>query len=134
MNKFKRVAKDNTIWVVLVIMIILASIISPNFFTASNLISICTTESIIGVICAGIMWAILSKGTDLSPGSMVALSSCICASLVQKTSYSGVMYPGLELPVIVGVLAGIGVSVAFGLMNGLLIAYTKIPPFIATLG
>ena len=134
MDKFKKTAKDNTIWVVLVIMIIIASIISPNFFTVSNLISIGTTESIIGVICAGIMWAILSKGTDLSAGSMVAFASCICASLVQKPTYSGVMYPGLDLPVIVGDLAGVGVCVAFGLMNGLLVAYTKIPPFIATLG
>lgn len=134
MDKFKKTAKDNTIWVVLIIMIIVASIISPNFFTASNLISVGTTEAITGVICAGAMWTILSKGIDLSAGSMVAFASCICASLVQKTSYSGAMYPDLELPMIVGIIAGIAACMAFGLMNGLLVAYTKIPPFIATLG
>lgn len=134
MDKVKKLAKDNTIWVVLIIIIIVAAIISPNFFTASNLISIATTEAIIGVLSAGIMWAILSKGIDLSAGSIVAFSSCICASFVQKTSYSGAMYPDLELPMIVGIILALLVSVAFGLINGLLVAYTKIPPFIATLG
>ena len=134
MDKFKRVAKDNTIWVVLIAIIIIASIISPNFFTRSNLTSVVTTEAVTGVICAGAMWTILSKGIDLSAGSMVAFSSVICASLVQKTTYSGAMYEGLELPIIVGILAGVAVCMLFGLMNGLLVAYTKIPPFIATLG
>ncbi len=134
MNKVKKIAKDNTIWVVLIVMIIAASIISPNFFTTSNLVSVAVTEAIIGVLCAGMMWAILSKGIDLSAGSMVALGSCLCASLVQKTTYSGAMYEGLELPMIVGIVLAIVVCLAFGLLNGFLVAYTGIPPFIATLG
>ncbi len=134
MSKGKKIFKDNTIWVVLIVIIIIAAIVSRNFFTPSNLISIATTESIIGVLCAGAMWCILSKGIDLSAGSMVAFASCICASFVQKSTYSGAMYPGLDLPVIVGIVVAIIACVAFGLLNGLLVAYTKIPPFIATLG
>ena len=75
MSKGKKIFKDNTIWVVLIVIIIIAAIVSRNFFTPSNLISIATTESIIGVLCAGAMWCILSKGIDLSAGSMVAFAS-----------------------------------------------------------
>lgn len=134
MSKAKRFYKNNTIWVVLIIIFIVAAIISPSFLTASNLTSIVTTESIVGVLCAGAMWTILSKGIDLSAGSMVAFASVICASFVQKSTYSGAMYPGMESPMIVGIILGVGACVIFGILNGLLVAYTKIPAFIATLG
>ncbi len=126
--------KNNSIWVIFLAIFVAAAILSRNFLTYSNLSSVLQTESIIGILAVGIMWCILSKGIDLSAGSIVALSSVIVASLAQNPEYSGVMFKGLNLPVPVAILAAVGVASLFGLMNGAIIAYTKIPPFIATLG
>ena len=70
MDKVKRFVKNNTIWAVLILIFIVAAIISPNFLSASNLLSVVQTESVVGVIACGTMWCILSAGIDLSSGSM----------------------------------------------------------------
>ena len=126
--------KDNSIWAIFLGIFVIASILSRNFLTYSNLTSVLMTESIIGILAVGIMWCILSKGIDLSAGSLVALSSVIVASLSQTPGYSGAFYKNLNIPVPLAVLIAVGVASLFGLINGLIIAYTKIPPFIATLG
>ncbi len=134
MDKFKKFCKNNTIWVVLIGFFILAAILSPNFLTWTNIKSVLMTESIIGILATGIMWCILSKGTDLSAGSMVALSSCIIASLTQLESYSMRMYPNLNMPIILAVLITLLVGAVVGAFNGCCVAYLKVPAFIATLG
>ncbi len=126
--------KNNSIWVIFLAIFVVAAILSRSFLTYSNISSVLQTESIIGILAVGIMWCILSKGIDLSAGSIVALSSVIVASLAQNPEYSGKMFPGLDIPVPFAVIAAVGIASLFGLVNGLIIAYTKIPPFIATLG
>ena len=133
-NKFKKLVKNNTIWLVLIGFFVVATIASKNFLTASNLTSVLMTESIIGILAAGIMWCILSKGIDLSAGSIVALSSCIVASLVQNPEYSAKFFPNVNIPIIFAIIITCIICTLFGLLNGWLIAYTKIPAFIATLG
>jgi len=100
------------------------TISTKTFLTAQNFMNILTTESIIGIIAVGVMWCI------------VALTSCISASLAQQYAYGASrLFPNLpDLPVIVAVLAALAAGTLIGLINGLLIAYTKIPAFIATLG
>ncbi|MBO7711644.1 MAG: hypothetical protein J6S83_14340, partial [Lachnospiraceae bacterium] len=131
MNNFLKKAKNNSIWVIFVAIFIVASILSRNFLTYRNLTSVLMTESIIGILAVGIMWCILSRGIDLSAGSLVALSSVIVASLSQTPGYSSAMYKGLNVPVPVAVIAAVALAALFGLSNGLIIAYTKIPPFIS---
>lgn len=132
----KQWMSQNSIWVVLIFMAALMSILSPTFLTAKNLVSVLTTESITGILAVGVMWCILSKGIDLSPGALVALTGVVTASLAQKFEYSASrLFPNLpDIPVVVAILAGLAVGTFFGVVNGLLIAYTKIPAFIATLG
>lgn len=127
---------QNSIWVVLIFMAALMSILSPTFLTAKNIVSVLTTESITGILAVGVMWCILSKGIDLSPGALVALTGVVTASLAQKFEYGASrLFPNLpDIPVVVAILAGLAVGTFFGVVNGLLIAYTKIPAFIATLG
>lgn len=127
---------QNSIWVVLIFMVALMSILSPTFLTAKNIVSVLTTESITGILAVGVMWCILSKGIDLSPGALVALTGVVTASLAQKFEYGASrLFPNLpDIPVVVAILAGLAVGTFFGVINGLLIAYTKIPAFIATLG
>lgn len=91
--------------------------------------------SVIGIIAVGVTQVIITSGVDLSSGSVVALTAMVAASLAQNPDYARAVYPSLTgLPVIVPVIAGLAVGLGAGLVNGALIAYTGIPPFIATLG
>lgn len=91
--------------------------------------------SVIGIIAVGVTQVIISGGIDLSSGSVVAVTAMVAASLAQSSDALRAVYPSLtDLPVIVPVMAGLAVGAAAGLLNGTLIAWTSIPPFIATLG
>jgi len=91
--------------------------------------------SVIGIIAVGVTQVIISGGIDLSSGSVVAMTAMISASFAQGSEWSRAVYPSLtDLPAFVPITIGILIGVLAGLINGSLIAYTKIPPFIATLG
>lgn len=132
----KRFASQNGIWGVLILMVIFMAITTQGAFTSSNNIeTLFTGESIKGVLAFGIMFAILSRGIDLGPGSVVALVSVVCASLAQNADAVGrLLGEGNPLPAPVIALIGILIGAVVGAVVGLIIAYTKIPPFIATLG
>ena len=92
-------------------------------------------EAEIGIIAVGVTQVIIMGGIDLSSGSVVGMTAMFAASLAQEADYSHAIYPALTglnpiFPVVAGLLGGLIV----GLINGSFIAYTKIPPFIATLG
>jgi inositol transport system permease protein len=91
--------------------------------------------SIVGIIAVGVTQVIITGGIDLSSGSVVSASAMIAMSFAQASTYARAVYPALtDLPVFVPILVGLACGLLAGLINGLLIAYTKIPPFIATLG
>src|SRR5436305_13182665 len=91
--------------------------------------------SIVGIIAIGVTQVIITGGIDLSSGSVVSASAMIAMSFAQASTYSRAVYPALtDLPIIVPIAVGLACGLFAGLINGLLIAYTKIPPFIATLG
>jgi inositol transport system permease protein len=91
--------------------------------------------AVTGIIAVGVTQVIITGGIDLSSGSVLGLTAMIAASLAQRSDYARAVYPMLtDLPVIVPVLAGVLAGLLAGLVNGALIAYTGIPPFIATLG
>lgn len=91
--------------------------------------------SVVGIIAVGVTQVIITGGIDLSSGSIVGATAMIAMSFAQIGTYPRAVYPELtDLPVIVPLAVGLGVGLIAGLINGLLIAYTKIPPFIATLG
>ena len=92
-------------------------------------------EAIIGIIAVGVTQVIIMGGIDLSSGSVVGMTAMVAASLAQTAGFPHAIYPGLTglnpfFPVAAGLICGL----LAGLINGSLIAYTKIPPFIATLG
>ncbi|HEV7256039.1 MAG TPA: ABC transporter permease [Mesorhizobium sp.] len=91
--------------------------------------------SVIGIIAVGVTQVIITGGIDLSSGSVVGAAAMILASFAQASTWSRALYPALtDLPAFVPVLIGLGIGLLAGVINGALIAYTKIPPFIATLG
>lgn len=91
--------------------------------------------SVIGIIAVGVTQVIITGGIDLSSGSIVGATAMIAMSFAQVSTYPRAVYPALtDMPVIVPLLIGLACGLVAGLINGSLIAYTKIPPFIATLG
>ena len=133
-NQVKKFISKNSIWLILIVIVAIVTIIKPVFLTPGNLQTLITTESIKGILAFGIMFAILSKGIDLTPGATVAFVSVICASLAQTADASRKILGFGPLPGWLIFLIGIVIGAVIGLIIGAIIAYTKIPPFIATLG
>jgi inositol transport system permease protein len=122
------------IFLVFAAMVLVASFLSPAFMSRINLINIVRQMSVVGLIALGVTGVIVSAGIDLSSGSVVGLTAVVAASLAQDPEFATPFYPGLNVPLIVPVLAACGVGALVGLVNGSLVAKTRIPPFIATLG
>ncbi len=102
---------------------IIFSILSPYFFSVNNLLTVATQTAIIAIIAIGQTYVMITTGIDLSIGSNIALSGMVAG----MTMAAG--YP-LSVCITLALLSGCLV----GLLNGLMVAYGKIPPFIATLG
>lgn len=91
--------------------------------------------AVIGIIAVGVTQVIITAGVDLSSGSLVGVIAMVAASLAQSSTNARAVYPALtDLSPIVPILAGLGAGLIAGAINGTIIAVTKIPPFIATLG
>jgi inositol transport system permease protein len=91
--------------------------------------------AVVGIIAVGVTQVIITGGIDLSSGSVMGVTAMVAASFAQTSDFARAVYPSLtDLPVFFPVAIGLLVGLVAGLINGSLIAYTAIPPFIATLG
>ena len=100
------------------------TIASPVFLTVSNFLNVFQQISINFVVAVGMTFVIISGGIDLSVGSNIALSGLLM----------GILMKNYGVPVPVTILACILFSGLIGLVNGALISFLDLPPFIATLG
>lgn len=107
----------------LLCLILLFWLLTPYFLTVPNLLNVAQQTAINAIIAVGLTFVIITAGIDLSVGSILAFSGVVLASVLNI---------GLPLPL--AVLAGLLVGLLCGSINGTLIAYGKLPPFIATLG
>jgi inositol transport system permease protein len=112
-----------------------------TIFNWARLNIIILQVSIIGIIAIGVTQVIITGGIDLSSGSIVGATAMIVMSFAQTAMVNGNPNPkaifgdwAMDLPVLVPIVVGLACGLAAGMINGLLIAYTRIPPFIATLG
>ena len=97
---------------------------SDRFLSAGNFSLILQQVMVVGVIAIGQTLVILTAGIDLSCGMVMALGGIVMTKFATE----------LGLPPGLAVLCGLGVTTAFGLLNGLLVTRIKLPPFIVTLG
>src|SRR5260370_38451435 len=104
--------------------IIFFSLGSPYFFNFDNFDNILIATWVVGVLALGETFVIVTGGIDLSIGTVMTVSSVMCATAIAKWG----------LPVPVGMMVGIAMGGLMGLINGVLIARMKLPPFIVTLG
>lgn len=103
----------------LLILVIIASIIAPNFRTIDNMITILRQASVLLVLSSGLTAVLLTGGMDLSVGATAGFIGCICAQLLKT---------GMPIPAVMAV--GLGIGAVVGCVNGLLAGI--LPSFIAT--
>ena len=104
-----------------IVILILAIVLVPGFLSSANIRSILVNASIVAIVGYGMTLAIAIRGLDLSVGAVAALSSVVTAGTINSA--------GAPLGVVTGLLIGLVV----GLVNGLLVAFLRIPAFVATL-
>ena len=105
-----------------VIMAVFAALV-PGFLSERNLINILQQSSINACLALGMTLVIISGGIDLSVGPTAAISAVITATLLLSGT-----------PVPLAILVGLAIGMACGLINGVLVAYVGLQPFIVTLG
>jgi ribose transport system permease protein len=107
----------------LVILCVLLALWRPEFLTAANLTNVALQVAVLVIVALGMTLVILTEGIDLSLGAVLGLAGVVMGLLL----VGGQPFP-------VAVAAALGVGVGFGLVNGALIAWAAMPPFIVTLG
>ena len=111
-----------TTLIALIGLMMVITFINPNFLTANNLLNLLLQVTANGFIAFGMTFVILTGGIDLSVGSILALSSALTAGLIAA-----------GIPVPFAILLAVCMGGIFGMLNGLLVAYGKLAPFIVTL-
>jgi ribose transport system permease protein len=119
----RRLLLDNGALTALIVLVVAMSALSGDFLTTDNLLNVGVQAAVTAILAFGVTFVIVSAGIDLSVGSVAALSATV---LAWTATSAGV-------PVFVAVLLAIATGIACGLVNGILISYGKLPPFIATL-
>ena len=109
---------------VLVLLYVFFSIFGRNFLSTSALVNILDSSYYIGFLAVGMTFVIITGGIDLSAGAVM-----MCAALI-----GGVAYNVWHWPIAAALVFVVVIATFFGLVNGILIAKLKLPPFIATLG
>ena len=121
--------------IIISIMVLAVGFSKPNFWTLDNGKNLIINIAPRFIIAAGVSGCLITKGTDLSAGRLVGLSACVAATVLQEVGYGARFFPNMpDLPVIVGLLIAVAITALFGMTKGMVIAWLKVPPFIATLG
>lgn len=122
MKKVMKYMSELTTLIALIGLMMVITFINPNFLTANNLLNLLLQVTANGFIAFGMTFVILTGGIDLSVGSILALSSALTAGLIAA-----------GIPVPFAILLAVCMGGIFGMLNGLLVAYGKLAPFIVTL-
>lgn len=107
----------------LVVLVVALSLMSGDFLTVTNLLNVGVQAAVTAILAFGSTFVIITGGIDLSVGAVAALSAMVLAWTAADT--------GLPWPL--ATLVALAVGMVCGLVNAVLIAYGKLPPFIATL-
>jgi ribose transport system permease protein len=116
---------NQAFWITIVVILIslVMSFISDVFISERNLFNVTRNFAFIGILALGITPVIITAGIDLSVGSIMGLSGMVLGITMTNGA-----------PMWLGILAGLGTALLVGLVNGTLIAYLKLSPFVVTLG
>ncbi|MFE4836349.1 ABC transporter permease [Arthrobacter sp. NPDC056691] len=111
----------------LILMCVVFAIVEPRFVDGSNLLNVARQSVFLLLIAMGQMIVLINAQLDLSVGATVALTSVVVASVTAASS-------GGPESVLLGLGAGLLLGAVIGLVNGCIVAFWKVPSFMATLG
>ena len=127
--------KGNPIVVMMALVSLAVGFTIDNFFSGDNLNVLLGNTTIRFLIALGVSGCLITKGTDLSAGRQAALAATLTGVLVQRADYASRLFAWTpETNMWVVLLFVLVVGAILGTISGLIIAYLKVPPFIATLG
>jgi len=115
-------ATESTIFMAFIVIMIVFSIIAPNFFSVSNIRNALRQNSALFLIACGQTYVIMLGGIDLSQGNLVGFASVISAYAMLKYGY------------LAGIIAGLMISILCGAITGGIIVKGNVQPFVAALG
>jgi len=122
-HTLRRLLLDNGALSALVVLLVAMSLLSGDFLTTQNLLNVGVQAAVTAILAFGVTFVIVSAGIDLSVGSVAALSATV---LAWSATSAGV-------PVWLAVIIAVATGIACGFVSGALVAYGKLPSFIATL-
>jgi ribose transport system permease protein len=121
------VAKYSRI-LLLVLICVVMSFLSKTFLLKGNIINVLRQSSLYLIMSLGMLFALLlGRGTDMSIGATLALTSCLAAEFMQRD-------PDNPWIILWGILIAIGMAAVIGAVNGLIVSYFKLPAILVTLG
>ena len=109
--------------IALALIVITLSFTSDAFLTTNNVMNVLRQTALLFLLASGLTIVILTAGLDLTVGANIGLSACLAATVIKSTGSISLAF-----------VAGMGSGFLIGLVNGGLIAFLRIPPFIATYG
>ena len=118
--------------IALVVLCVALSIFNEYFLTTRNILNVLRQTSINGILAIGMTYVILTRGIDLSVGSVVALAGVISAAFATTSTVAGIA--GAPYPAGFAFAIGIAVGIGTGAVCGTLVARFNVPAFVATLG
>ena len=129
--RFSALAQRYGILAAFLVICVVLSVASPYFLTTRNVLNVLLQTSINGILAIGMTFVILTRGIDLSVGSVAALAGVVSASLA-TTSAAAVA--GGPHPAALALGAGLLAGLVAGAINGAIVARFSVPAFVATLG
>lgn len=124
-NKAVELLIKYRVFVIFLVLFIVMAVSSDSFLTRNNILNMLRQLSINGIVAVGMTFVLITGGIDLSVGSVLTFSAMVGCSFIQD---------GSPYPVVMAVAISIAVGIAIGALNGLLVAYGRVPAFIVTLG
>jgi ribose transport system permease protein len=124
-NWLSRLASQQTFWVsaAAVVAFVVLSFASDVFATQQNLFNVTRNFAFVAIIAIGMTAVIVTGGIDLSVGAVLVLSGMVIGMTMNAGTSIWVAIP-----------LALGVSLLVGALNGVMIAYVGVPPFVVTLG
>ena len=122
-SKFRAILKANIMWLILILLIVVFSLLSPHFFSWRNLMNICTQNAYFLIAALGVGMIMISGGTDLSAGQCMSVVGIMVAMSMKVWN----------LPIPVAILVGLVCGAVLGMFNGYVANLLKIHPMIVTL-
>ena len=127
--------KGNPIVVMMALVSLIVGCTIKNFFSLNNFNVLMGNTTIRFLIALGVSGCLITKGTDLSAGRQAALAATLTGVMVQRADYASRLFSWMpEMNMWVVLLIVVAIGAVIGGITGSIIAYLKVPPFIATLG